>query len=104
MSGRFLRRPQLAFSLCSNAPPPPPPLLHSPPLRAADNLTDFQLAKELKFLSEHRGKLAGLEAALNPFAAARVADAASDPVQLTLQAPDRVDLVDLAAATRPSTR
>ena len=60
-----------------------------------DNLTAFVQDKTLRFLREHRGGLQRVEASLNNAGAAPVADSAGDPVALTLQAPDRVDLTFL---------
>ena len=60
-----------------------------------DNYTAYVLDKSVKFLSEHRGGLARVERSLNSFAAAPVGDGAGDPVQLSLQVPDRVDISTL---------
>lgn len=56
---------------------------------------DYQIQKEVKFNNEHKKRLDGIEAAVNP-SVAPVADAPGDPVLLTAQAPDPVDIVNIA--------
>ncbi len=83
---------------------------------AAEDLVEYQLGKEVTFGDEHIGRLLAVENAINP-EVAPVADAAvralracadllkcashipqSDPVILTVQPSERVEIVDLVSS------
>ncbi len=60
----------LYFHLNTHVGPLPPTPIYS------DNLTDYHLEKTGAFVSEHKERLAGVEAATSSFAAAPITDAA----------------------------